>query len=116
MSRRGTTPEERTEFVNRQNQAQVEARLGQSFDALLDELKKVVAEWIQLLHGLRNDQLAQPVPGSEQPRLSWATLLGSARHAQTHLAFVQRALAETDSTAPSAISPQVGKVRIEQSE
>jgi hypothetical protein len=94
MSRRGSTPEERTEFVNRENQTQVHVRRRQSFDELLDELQKVVEQRIQLFHGLSDDQLAQPVPGSERSGLSWAALLGSARHAQAHLTTVQRALVD----------------------
>jgi hypothetical protein len=110
ISRRGKTSEERTEFVNRENQAQVLGRRGQSFDALLDELKKVVEERTRLIHGLTNEQLAQPVPGSERPDLSWGALLGSARHAQTHLAFVERALVDADSVGSPVNSPKERKV------
>jgi len=95
LSRRGNTPEERTAFVDRENQAQVQSRRDQSFDELLDELRRVSEQRIQLLHGLRDDQLSRPVPGSQRDDLMWASLLGSTRHAEAHLAIVQSALAET---------------------
>jgi DinB superfamily len=94
LARRGNTPEERTAFVNSENQAQVQSRRGHSFEELLDELGKVCEQRIQLLDGLSDDQLARPVPGSQQVDLLWAALLGSTRHAETHLEIVQRALAE----------------------
>ena len=96
ISRRGNTPEERAEFVNGENQAQVRARLGQSFDELLDELQRVVEQRIQLLHGLSDDQLARPIPGSEWANRSWAAMLGNTRHAEAHVAIVQRGLAGAD--------------------
>lgn len=95
LSRRGNTPNERTAFVNRENQAQIQSRRGQSFDELLDELRKVIEQRIQLLHGLNDDQLAWPIPGSQRANLQWAALLGNTRHAEAHLATVQHALAGT---------------------
>jgi uncharacterized damage-inducible protein DinB len=94
VSRRGNTPEERTAFVNRENQAQVESRRGQSFEEFLDELRKVCDKRIQLLDGLTDDQLSQQTPGAQRADVTWAALLGSTRHAEAHLAMVQRALAE----------------------
>ena len=95
LSRRGNTPEERTAFVNRENQDQVETRRGQSFEELLDELRNVHEQRIQLLNGLSDDQLARPVPGSKRADLTWAALLGSTRHAEAHVEIVHRALPET---------------------
>jgi len=95
LSSRGNTPEARTAFVNSENQAQVESRRGQSFEELLDELRNVCEQRIQLIFGLSDDQLAQSVPGSQQADLQWAALLGNTRHAAAHLVIVQSALAKT---------------------
>ncbi|MFI5283596.1 MAG: DinB family protein [Candidatus Dormibacterales bacterium] len=95
LSRRGNTSEERTTYVNSENQAQVESRRGQSLEDLLEELREVCAQRIQLLRGLSNDQLARLVPGSQRPDLQWAELLGTTRHADAHVKMVQSALAET---------------------
>ena len=94
LSSRGNTPEESTAFVNRENQAQVEFRRGQSFEELLNELRNACKQRMQLIYGLSDDQVAQSVPGSQQADLKWAALLGNARHAEAHLMIVQRALAE----------------------
>lgn len=97
LSRRGDTPDERTAFVNGENQDQVEARRGQSCEELFDELRKVREQRIQLLNGLSDEQLARSVPGSERADLTWAALLGSTRHAEAHVEIVRRALAEASS-------------------
>jgi hypothetical protein len=95
LSRRGNTSEERAAFVNSENQDQVQARRGQSFDELLDELRNVSEQRVQHLYALSDEQLARPVPGSQRADLKWGALLGSTRHAQAHVEIVQRALAET---------------------
>jgi len=95
LSRRGNTPEERTAYVNSENQAQVESRRGQSLEDLLGELRDVYEQRIHLLRGLSDDQLARLVPGSQRADLQWAELLGSTRHADAHVKMVQNALAET---------------------
>jgi DinB superfamily len=95
LSRRGNTPEERTAFVNRENQDQVQSRRGQSFEELLDELRNVSALRIQVVNGLSDEQLARPVAGSQRADLQWAALLGSTRHAEAHVELVRRAFAET---------------------
>jgi hypothetical protein len=92
LSRRGNTPDERTAFVNRENQEQVESRRGQSYDDLLGELRRVRDKRIQLLHGLDDDQLARSVPGSPRADLVWSALLDNTRHAEAHLEIVRRAL------------------------
>jgi hypothetical protein len=97
LSLRGNTPEERTAFVNRENQDQVQSYRGQSFEELLDELRNVRELRIQLLNGLSDEQLARPVAGSQQADLQWAALLGSTRHAEAHVEIVQQALADTRS-------------------
>jgi hypothetical protein len=102
ISHRGNAPDESAQFVNRENQAQVQARRGQSFEELLDEFQSVVEQRIQLLVGLSDEQLAKPVPGSEWAGRSWASLLGNARHAAEHLAIVQRALTEANPPTQSA--------------
>jgi hypothetical protein len=95
LSRRGNTPEERTAYVNSENQAQVESRRGQSLEDLLGELRDVCEQRIQLLSGLGDDQLARLVPDSQRTDLQWAELLGTTRHADAHVKMVQSALAET---------------------
>jgi uncharacterized damage-inducible protein DinB len=94
LARRGNTPAERTAFVNIENQAQVQSRRGQRFEELLHELMKVCEQRIQLLNGLSDDELARPVPGLQRVDLQWGALLGSTRHAETHLEIALRALAE----------------------
>jgi hypothetical protein len=93
LSRRGNTPTERDALVNSENQTQVESRRGQSFEDLIDELRRVSEQRVRLLHGLSNDQLARPVPGAQRAEVRWAALLGSTRHAQAHLEMVQQSLA-----------------------
>jgi DinB family protein len=95
LSRRGSTPEERTAYVNSENQAQVESRRGKNLEDLLGELRDVCEQRIQLLRGLSDDQLARLVPGSQRADLQWAELLGTTRHADAHVKMVQSALAET---------------------
>ena len=95
LSRRGNTSHERNAFVNKENQDQVQFRNGQGFAELLDELRNVCEQRIQLLNGLTDEQLARLVPSSERAGLQWAALLGSTRHAEAHVEIVQRALAET---------------------
>lgn len=95
LSRRGNTPEECTAFVNSENQDQVQSRRGQSFAELLDELRNVTKQRIQLFDGLSDEHLARPVPGSQRADLPWAALLGSTRHAQAHVEIVHQALPET---------------------
>jgi DinB superfamily len=94
LSRRGNTPEERTAYVNSENQAQVESRRGQSLDDLLGELREVCEQRIQLLSGLSDDQLARLVPNSQRADLQWAELLGSTGRADAHAKMVRIALAE----------------------
>jgi hypothetical protein len=94
LSRRGNSLEERTAHVNSENQDQVLARRGQSFDDLLSELRNVNEQRIQLLNALGDEHLARLVLGSHQADLQWGALLGSTRHAQAHVEIVQRALAE----------------------
>ncbi len=95
LSRRGNTPEERSAFVNRENQDQVQSRRGEGFEELIEALRNVCEQRIQLLDGLTDEQLARPVPGSQRADLQWAALLGSTRHAEAHVEIVHRALAET---------------------
>ena len=95
LARRGHTIEERSGFVNRENQEQVESRRGQTFQELLDELRNVTERRIQLIAGLGNEQLARPVPGSHLAPQKWGALVGNTRHAATHVEMVHRALAGT---------------------
>ena len=95
LSHRGNTPEERTAYVNSENQAQVQSRQGQSLEELLEELQDVCEQRIQLIRGLSDDQLARLVPGSQRADLQWAELLASTRHAYAHVKMVQNALAAT---------------------
>jgi len=95
ISLRGHTPAERDAFVNRENHAQVESRRGQSFEDLVEELRGVCEQRVQLLKGLSDEQLARPVPGAQRADVRWAALLGSTHHAGAHLAMVRRALAAT---------------------
>ena len=97
LSRRGNTPEERTAYVNSENQAQVLSRRSQSLAELLEELREVCELRVQLLQGLRDEQLAQLVPGSQPADRKWDDLLGSTRHAESHVEIVKKALAETGS-------------------
>jgi hypothetical protein len=92
LSRRGTTPDERSAFVNRENQEQVESRRGQSYDDLLSELRTVREQRIGLVERLDDAQMARSVPGAPRADLAWGALLGSTRHAEAHLEMVQRAL------------------------
>jgi hypothetical protein len=94
LARRGNTLEERSTFVNRENQEQVQSRRGQTFDELLDELRNVTERRIELIAGLSDEQLARLVPGSHLAPQTWAALIGNTRHAEAHLEIVQRALAE----------------------
>jgi hypothetical protein len=96
ISRRGNTPAERDSFVSSENQTQVESRRGQSFEILIEELRRVCEQRVQLLHGLTDDQLARPVTGAQRAEVRWAALLGSTRHAQAHLEMVQQSLAAID--------------------
>ena len=95
LSDRGNTPEERTAYVNSENQAQAQSRRGQSLEDLLEELRDVCEQRIQLIRGLSSNQLARIVPGSQRADLQWAELLGSTRHADAHVKMVQNALTET---------------------
>jgi hypothetical protein len=104
LSRRGSTPEERTAFVNSENQDQVQSRRGQGFEELLDELRNVSEQRIQLLNGLSDEQLARPVPGSQRADLQWAALLGSTRHAQAHVEIVHQAVGRQKSLRPDQIN------------
>jgi hypothetical protein len=92
LSRRGTTSDERSAFVNKENQERVESRRGQSYDDLLTELRTVREHRIQLVEGLDDEQLARSVPGAPRADLAWGALLGGTRHADAHLEMVQRAL------------------------
>jgi DinB superfamily len=95
LARRGNTSEERNAFVNKENQDQVRSRRGQGFAELLEELRNVCEQRIQLLMGLTDEELARPVPGSDRVDQQWAALLGSTHHAEAHVEIVRRALAQT---------------------
>jgi hypothetical protein len=97
LSRRGNTPEDRTAYVNSENQAQVLSRRGQSLAELLEELREVCEQRVHLLQGLSDEQLAQLVPGSQPADRKWDDLLGSTHHAEAHVKMVKTALAETGS-------------------
>jgi hypothetical protein len=93
LARRGNTPEERSAFLNRENQQQVEQRRGQDRDQLLEELRRVRAERSALVINLSDQELSRPVPGWPAPDPAAANILASTRHSQAHGELVRNALA-----------------------
>lgn len=86
LEHRGSTAQERTEFVNRENQAAIEDRKHATFADLLAEFVALRSELASLVQGLSSDDLTRDVAVTAGRYVAAGVLLGSSDlHAKAHL-------------------------------
>jgi hypothetical protein len=90
LERRGSTGEERTAYVNRENQLNVDDRRELLLQDLLEELLALRSQLASLVGSLSQDDLTRPVAVAPGRELAARALLESSdRHAKAHLELLR---------------------------
>ena len=95
LESRGDTPEERSIFVNRENQAVIENRQHQTVAGLLEEFVALRSQLVSMVEGLSSNDLVWNLAVTAERDAAVGILLGSSdRHARAHLQTLRGVLIE----------------------
>jgi hypothetical protein len=92
LGHRGETPAERTAYVNRENQAAVDRRQGQTLSDLLESLVGARMELVSIVGALADDHLERSITlGPERVVVAADLFATTTRHAKAHVAMLDKA-------------------------